>query len=256
MGFTRPNVSRVHNALLGGHDNYAADRELAGRLTEICPGLPGALRDSRAFIARAAEWAARQGIRQFADLGTGLPTHPSAARAARAVMPSVRVVYVDNDPIVTAHVWALLVTDGGGSASVGADVTDPAAVLADPAWLGLIDMAEPACLIFGLVLNLMPARQAREVVAAYAGRAAPGSYVVISCGRCDDEALWDQLREAYTAADVHNHTPVELAGFLAGLELVPPGLVAAQSWRGGWHDAPVTPPGPAYVLAGVAGKPG
>ena len=253
MGFTRPNVSRVHNALLGGHDNYAADRELASRLTEICPGLPGAVRENRVFIARAAGWAARQGIRQFADLGTGLPAHPSTVHAARAVVPSVRVVYVDNDPVVTAHVRALLVRDGGG-ASVGADVTDPATVLADPAWTGLIDMTEPVCLIFGLVLNLMPARLAREVVAAYAGRAAPGSYVVISCGRCDDEALWKQLREAYTAADMHNHTPAELAGFLAGLELVPPGLTAAQNWRGGWHDVPVSSPGPVYVLAGVARK--
>jgi S-adenosyl methyltransferase len=101
----------------------------------------------------------------------------------------------------------------------------------------------------------MPARQAREVVAAYAGRAAPGSYVVISCGRCDDEALWEQLREAYTAAELYNHSPAELAGFLDGLEPVPPGIAAAQGWRGGWNDAPVTPPGPAYVLAAVARKP-
>jgi S-adenosyl methyltransferase len=123
--FSKPNVARVHDALLGGHDNFAADRELAGRLLDICPELGGAVRENRAFIARAAEWAARQGIRQFADLGTGLPAHPSAVHAARAVMPSVRVVYVDNDPVVTSHVRALLVTDGG-SASVGADVKDPA----------------------------------------------------------------------------------------------------------------------------------
>jgi len=165
----------------------------------------------------------------------------------------VRLVYVDNDPVVTAHVRALLVT-GDGDTAVGADVADPASVLADPAWRGLIDMAEPACLIFGLVLSLMPARQAREVVAAYADRAAPGSCVVISCGRVDDEGLWAKLREAYTAADCYNHAPAEVEGFLAGLELVPPGLTAAQNWRGGWHDVPVLPPGPAYVLAGVARK--
>ncbi len=111
------------------------------------------------------------------------------------------------------------------------------------------------CFIFGLVLNLMAARQAREVVAAYADRAASGSYAVISCGRCDDEELGKRLNGAYTAASLHNHTPAEVAGFLAGLELVPPGLTAAQSWRGGWHDVPVTPPGLVYVLAGVARKP-
>jgi hypothetical protein len=249
---SQPNAARVHNALLGGHDNFAADRALAGHLLEICPGLSSAVRENKAFIARAADWAARQGVRQFADLGTGLPGYPSAA-AARAVTPSVRLVYVDNDPIVTSHVQALLLT-GDGDASVGADVADPASVLADPAWLGLIDMAEPVCLIFGLVLSLMPARQAREVVAAYADRVAPGSYVVVSCGRCDDAALWKQLSEAYTAADIYNHWPGEVAGFLDGLELVPPGLVAAQNWRGGWHDVPATPPGPVYVLGGIAQK--
>jgi O-methyltransferase involved in polyketide biosynthesis len=251
--FSKPSVARVHDALLGGHGNFAADRELAGRLLEICPDLGSAARENKTFIARAASWAARQGVRQYADLGCGLPAYPSAAAAARAVVPSVRLVYVDHDPVVTAHVRALLVT-GDGDASVAADLTDPASVLADPAWLGLIDMAEPVCFIFGPVLNLMPARQAREVVAAYADRAAPGSYVVISCGRCDDEAVWQQIRGAYTAAGLHNHTPAEVAGFLAGLELVPSGLTAAQSWRGGWHDVPVTPPGPAYVLAGVAKK--
>ena len=79
--------------------------------------------------------------------------------------------------------------------------------------------------------------------------------MVISCGRCDDEALWVRLRDAHSAADVYNHDPAEVAFSLAGLKLVPPGLTAAQNWRGGWHDVPVTSPGPVYVLAGVARKP-
>ena len=128
-------------------------------------------------------------------------------------------------------------------------------MLTDPAVLTVIDLAEPVCLIFGPVLDLMPARQAREVVTAYADRAAPGSYVVISCGQCDDEVLWKQLSETYTVGDAYNHSPAEVAGFLAGLEPVPTGLTAAQNWRGGWHDAPVLPPGPAYALAAAARKP-
>jgi hypothetical protein len=118
----------------------------------------------------------------------------------------------------------------------------------------VINPDEPVCVILGLVLSLFPARRAREVVAGYADLIAPGSCVVISCGRVDDEDMWKQLREAYTAADAHNHAPEEVAGFLAGLEFVPPGIVAAQNWRGGWHDVPVTTPGPAYVLAGAAKK--
>ena len=138
---------------------------------------------------------------------------------------------------------------------VAAWTADPGAgMMASPDLRAVIDPAEPVCIILGLVLSLMPARQAREVVAGYADLLAPGSLVAVSCGRCDDEALWKQLSEAYTAADIYNHAPAEVEGFLAGLDLVPPGLVAAQNWRGGWHDVPALPPGPAYVLAGVARK--
>ena len=114
-------------------------------------------------------------------------------------------------------------------------------------------MAESVCLVFSLMLTLMPAWQAREVVAAYADRAAPGSYVVVSCGRYDDAALWKQLAVAYTPTDLHNHSPGEVEGFLAA-KPVPPRLTAAQSWRGGWHDMPAAPPGPAYVLAALPGR--
>jgi hypothetical protein len=128
-------------------------------------------------------------------------------------------------------------------------------VLADPDLRAVINLAQPACFIFGLTLGLVPATSAREVVAGYLRQAAPGSCVVISCGRCDDEALWAQLCQAYTAAKVHNHPPADIERFLDGLEPAPPGVVPAQSWRGDWHDAPATPPGPVYVLAGVARKP-
>ena len=111
------------------------------------------------------------------------------------------------------------------------------------------------CVVLGLVLSLMPAAQARQVKAGYADLVAPGSCVAISCGRCDDDALWKQLSEAYSVADIYNHSPGEMEGFLAGLDLIPPGVVVAQNWRGGWHDVPATPPGPAYVLGGVARKP-
>ena len=111
----------------------------------------------------------------------------------------------------------VLLADDEGTAAVDANLADPASVLADPAQLAVIDPAEPVCLILGLVLNLMPARQAREVVAGYADLIAPGSYVVLSCGRCDDETLWKQFSEAYTAADLYNHSPGEVEGFLVGL---------------------------------------
>jgi O-methyltransferase involved in polyketide biosynthesis len=245
---SRPNVARVCDALLGGRDTYAADRELAERLLEICPSLRDAVRDNRAFIERAVTWAARQGIRQFADLGTGMPTRPSIGEAIRTVIPDARIAYVDHDPVVIAIAGALL-ADDEGTAAVDANLADPASVLTDPAFRAVIDPAEPVCLVFGLVLGLLPGRQARQVVAGYADLVAPGSYVVLSCGRCDYEELWKQLSDAFTTADSYNHSPDEVKGFFAGVELVLPGLVAAQNWRGGCHNVPAAAPGPAYVLA-------
>jgi len=262
LGTTRPNVARVYDHLLGGHESFAADREQAADLLQICPSVGIAAFENRYFLARAVTWAAGQGLTQFVDLGAGAPLRKANARVledihvtAQAVNSLARVAYVDNDRIVVAHsrVFRAAVK---GVAVVNADLTDPASVLAHPYLRTFIDLAQPACIVFGLVLSLMPARQAREVVAGYADLLAPGSCVAISCGRCDEEALWKQLSKAYTAADLYNHAPADVEGFLGGLEVVPPGVVAAQIWRAGWHDVPVTPPGAAYVLSAMALKPG
>ena len=249
----RPNVARVYDYLAGGHASYAADRDEAERLLAACPGLRDMVTENRAFLGRAVTWAADQGIAQFLDLGTGLPLHPAVHENARAILPGARVAYVDNDPLVCAHIQALLATDDGVHAAQ-ADLTDPAAVLGHQAVKTVIDPAEPVCLILGLVLGLMPAARAREVVAGYADLVAPGSLVVVSCARFDDGAVWKQVRAACTAAAPRNHARGQVAGFLAGLEIVPPGLTTAQGWRGGWPDVRVTPRDPAYALAGVARK--
>jgi hypothetical protein len=246
-------ITRVYDYLLGGKDSFDADRELAKRLLEICPSLREGVRENRGFIARAVTWAAQRGIGQFADLGAEVPALSPVGDAAHAVIPDARIAYIDHDPVVIARAKALSVT-GKGMAVAEADLTDPAAVLSHPDVRAVIDPAEPVCIILGLVPGLMPAQQAREVVAGYADLIAPGSYVVISCGRSDDEVLRKELGEVYTAEDIYNHSPDEVKGFLAGLELVPPGVVAAPNWRGGWHDVPAAALGPAYVLAGVAKK--
>jgi hypothetical protein len=154
---------------------------------------------------------------------------PSVGDAARAVIAGARIACIDYDSIVIAIARALL-ADGEGTAAAAADLTGPAVVLAYADVRAVIDPAEPVCVVLGLALSLMPARQA---VAGYADLIAPGSYVVISCARCDDEELRKQFSEAFTAADSCNHSPDEVKGFLAGLELVPPGLVAAPklAWR-------------------------
>lgn len=257
---TRPNVARVYDYLLGGMESYDADRAQAAALLRICPSLAIVALENRYFIARSLAWAAGQGVTQFIDLGAGVPVHKARAGVledihvtAQAASPSARVAYVDDDPVVLAR-SRMFRARAKDVAVTAADLTDPDTVLADRNLRAVIDLAQPVCFVFGLALSLVPARQARDVVAGYAGLSAPGSIVVISCGRCDDELQWKQLRETYTAAVAHNHTPAEVEGFLAGLELAPPGLVSAQSWPGVRHDVPATP-GPVYVLVGVARKP-
>ena len=261
IGITRPNAARVYDYLLGGIESYAADREQATGLLRICPSLGVVALENRFLLARAVTWAAGQGMDQFIDLGAGMPVHEAGAGVledihvtAQAASPSARVAYVDNDPLVLARSRVFRARARGVAVSA-ADLTDPDSVLADPGLRTVIDLTQPACFIFGLTLGLVPATAARDVVAGYLRRAAPGSCVVISCGRCDDEALWTQLCQAYNATMVHNHPPAEIETFFDGLEPAPPGVVPAQSWRGDRHDAPAAPPGPVYVLAGVARKP-
>ena len=250
---SRPNIARVYDFWLGGKDHFAVDREMAERLAEMYPPWVQACRDNRAFVGRAVTWAAGQGIGQFLDLGAGLPTRPAVHEAARAVNPAARVCYVDNDPVVVQHARALL-AGPEGIAAVQADLTGPAAVWDDTAVRAVIDPAEPVCLILALVLHFLDAEQARRVAAEYASLAAPGSALVISVGRNDDPRMWARVREQYTAALLHNHGRDEASSFFDGLDLVPPGLALANSWRGGMTDVPRTPPGPAYVLGGVAVK--
>ena len=169
-----PNMARVYDYWLGGKDNYPADRAEAERLLGIYPPLRDLVRENRAFVIQAVSWAARQGIGQFIDLGAGLPASPAVHQAARKVMPSARVAYVDIDPVVLSHARALLATSDGVTA-VAADLRDPGAVLADPELRTVIDPARPVCVILGAVLHFMDADAARAVTAGYARLIALGA---------------------------------------------------------------------------------
>jgi O-methyltransferase involved in polyketide biosynthesis len=248
-----PNMVRVYDYWLGGKDHYAADRAEAERLLAIYPPLRDLVRENRAFVTQAVSWAARQGIGQFIDLGAGLPASPSVHQAARAVLPSARVTYVDIDPVVLSHARALLTTDDGVTA-VSTDLRDPAGVLAYPDLRAVIDLARPTGVILGAVLHFLAADAARAVTAGYARLIAPGSYLIISVARYDDEMLGKRLSAEYTAAAWHNHTHADVVSFFAGLELVGPGVTKAQTWRA-WMPEPVMRHRDGHVLAGVARKP-
>jgi S-adenosyl methyltransferase len=244
-----PNVARVYNHLLGGKDATPADRAEAGRLLEIYPPLQDLVRENRAFVTRAVTWAAGQGISQFIDLGAGLPASPPVHQAAREVIPTARVAYVDIDAVVLSHARALLAT-GDGVIAVKADLRDPHAVLAGRELREVIDPAWPACVILGAVLHFMDADTARAVAGGYAQLIAPGSYLIISVASYDDEGLGRQLAAEYTAATWHNHSAEVVASFFAGLEPVEPGVTEARRWRP-WQPEPALCRRDGHVLACV-----
>ena len=195
---------------------------------------------------------AARGVRQFIDVGAGLPTALNTHDIARRVDQEARVAYVDNDPIVISHARSLLAKSPGVIVVPG-DMRDPERILADAGLAELIDMAVPACVIFSAVLHFADAGTARDVATAFAGAIAPGSYVIISVGS-GNRSEGDNFTSAYTAAQLFIHSPEEILGFFGGLELVPPGVVSVRCWYG---DGPVPnlKPRTATFLGGVARKP-
>jgi hypothetical protein len=250
---SRPNIARAYDYLLGGKDHFAPDRELAERLLAIYPGTRQMVRENRRFLVRALDYTLTQAIGGYLDLGAGLPTSPAVHDIVRRYDNIAPVVYVDNDPVVVSHLWALACPADDYVHALPADVADTAAVLAGAAGTG-IDLDEPVCLILAMVLHFYDAATARTLVSAYVDELAPGSYVVITVG-AGDPAIGDQITRAYDAAPLHNHSRDDVASFFTGLELIDPGITDARAWQPGWRT-----PAPFFdragqVLAGVGVKP-
>ncbi len=246
-----PNIARVYDFLLGGKDHYAADRAETARLIEVFPLLPLRARQNRLFLARAVTWLAGQGVRQFVDIGCGLPTAQNTHQVARAAHLDCRVAYVDRDPVVVSHARALL--SSTGVIALQGDLADPDAILANPILQRLITLAEPVAVILAMVLHFFDAATARGITAAITHAIAPGSYVVISAGS-GDEQTGGRLAREYQAGTLCNHSPAQIGAFFDGLELIPPGLADAGDWvprpavplrsrlRGGPHPLRQCPP--------------
>jgi SAM-dependent methyltransferase len=224
---------------------------LAARLKEVCPALPGILADDRAFLGRVVTWACRQGVSRFLDLGCGYPRVPMLHDMARAVNPRARFAYVDHDRLVVSHVGALSTRAVRGVDVVCADLTDPAAVLADPGVRSVIGLDKPVCLLLACVLHHMDTVAAHAAVFGYARLLAPGSIIAVSTLRSDDDELWQQILDTYSAGPLFNHGRADVASMLDGLELVQPGIVQAHVWRGGMPDPGLRQAGQACVLAAV-----
>jgi hypothetical protein len=248
----RPNIARVYDYWLGGKDHYAADREEALRLLAVYPLMAKLAKDNRHFLTRAVTWVAGQGVRQFLDVGSGLPTAQNTHQAAQAVAPSARVMYVDNDQVVVNHALALL-CDGPGVEAIYGDLRYPMDILGDPLVLKTIQPDEPACVVLACVLHFFDFEHAWQIAGAFTAWLPPGSYVIISVGSGDDET-GSAITGTYSAATLHNHSPLEIAAFFRGLEMVPPGLVDAEDWRPDWAQVPSARRG-GRIVAGVARKP-
>jgi O-methyltransferase involved in polyketide biosynthesis len=247
-----PSIARVYDYVLGGKDNFAADRELADRLLTLVPLISELAVENRKFLSRAVTWAANQGISQFIDLGCGLPTAPSTHESAQAIIGGARVAYVDSDPVVVSHLQALSAKGNPGVSVLDGDVREVPAVL-DSVRADL-DLSAPACLIVGYLLHFFTADAARDMVTKYAAALAPGSCLVLSVLQSDSEAA-DEGLNTYSAkaAPVYSHPVAEIASFFGPLELVPPGLVDARQWHPGW-ELPDPPPRTSHVIVGVGRK--
>jgi hypothetical protein len=256
-GSALSNVARIYDALLGGKDNYAADREAARRLVEAVPDARRAARDNRAFLGRAVRFlAAEAGIAQFLDIGTGLPTQGNVHEVARLTNPSARVIYCDYDPIVVAHARALL-ADTPDVQAVEADVRYPRHLLTLPAVRDLIDFDQPVAVLLVAVLHFLPdSDRPWSAVKCIVDHLAPGSYLVVSHVTGDeipDNAV-SRAQEIYAGALVHGaaRSRAEIARFFDGVSLIEPGLTDAAAWRSGRSQ----PGRPVLFYAGVGRKAG
>ncbi len=232
---TTPNVARMYDYYLEGKDNFAADREAAERIMAIMPHAAEWVRANRVFLARVVRRLAESGIRQFIDVGTGLPTQDNVHQVARRVRDDAHVVYADIDPVVVTHGRALLATDER-STVIQADLRDPESVLGHPETRALIDFDRPVAVLLVAVLQFIADdEQVARIVARLRDAMAPGSHLVISHITADEIApsVASKGREIYSMTSLGSitpRTPARIAAFLDGLDPLEPGLVDVVRW--------------------------
>lgn len=258
---SRPHPARTYNYLLGGKDNFAADRELMDKMLAVTPAIRIMARENRAFLGRAIRYLAGEaGIRQFLDIGTGLPSAGNVHEVAQGEAPDARVVYADNDPLVLAHARALLTSSPEGrTAYIRADLRDPLAILSDPATRDVLDFTQPVALVLVAVLHFIPDEdKPADIVATLLSALPSGSYLLASHSTGEhDRAGGDSAMRAYRDRGVTFQLRdcgdfARLA--FAGLELIPPGVVPVSEWRPG-PDGPRPTAAEVSFYGGVARKP-
>jgi len=261
----KPSPARLYDYYLGGMHNFPVDREAGEKIRSALPELEDAAWVNRGFLGRAARWmAAEQGVRQFIDIGAGLPTQNNTHEVVHKVAPDARVVYVDNDPEVAAYARPLLRDVPTGTVITG-DLRDPDAVLGHPETRRLIDFAEPVALLLVAVVHFIADESDPwGMVSRYRDALAPGSYLSLSHGTADNQPPRpvQAIRDVYANAkeNVHFRAKSEVARLFAGWELVPPypGAEPAITWIGYWgaeDPEAADSDGSRWSYAGVARKP-
>ncbi|SCF06651.1 S-adenosyl methyltransferase [Micromonospora viridifaciens] len=253
-----PHSARIYDYWLGGKDNFAADRAVAEALATAIPTIRAMAAENRHFVHRVARYLVGQaGVRQFLDIGTGIPTRPNLHEVAQQIAPETRVVYVDNDPIVLVHARALMIsTEQGRSEYIHADLREPEKILQDPALTGTLDLDQPVALTLIAILMLLadsddPWGKIRVLMDALPS----GSYVAVThpTGDFDPEAMAAAVASAAQGGmTLVPRSRAEVARFFDGWELIEPGLVPVMAWQ---PDNPPSDPHAAYYWAGVARKP-
>ena len=257
----RANVARVYDYLLGGTHNFLVDQDVARAIIAVEPNARAAGQANRAFLGRAVRYLAGTGIRQFLDVGSGIPTQGNVHEIAQDAAPGARVVYADIDPVAIAHSNAIL-AGNPGAAIIDADLREPATVLERAAATGLIDFSEPVGLLLVAVLHFIPDESDPwGIVATLRDALAPGSHLVLCHGTAEGAPAVAQAAEKIykraVSVDLRMRSRADIARFFAGFDPVDPGLVSIPYWR---PDPPAHPPPQDQRkfwggLAGVARKP-
>jgi hypothetical protein len=254
---SKANTARVYDYWVGGNHNFQADRDLARTLIALDPNIRATMRANRAFLGRVVRFLAGQaGIRQFLDIGSGIPTENNVHQVAQEVAPGSRVVYVDNDDVAVAH-SRLILTGNPDATVIQADLREPAKILADPETQLTLDFTQPVALFLVAVLHFIPDDgQAEDIVATLRDALAPGSYLVI-CHACRDQqpSLTTSFATVYNSrvtAQLAVRTRDQIARLCDGFTLVEPGLVWIPQWR---PESPADipeDPSKYWALVGVA----
>jgi SAM-dependent methyltransferase len=252
VDLSQPNAARVYDYILGGANNFEVDRVFAKQLLATLPDAQSLAQENRGFLRRSVGFLAEQGVRQFIDLGSGIPTVGNTHEVAQRIDPGARVVYVDNEPVAVAH-SELILEDNKNAAILRADVRDVHAVLNDPVTRGLIDFDEPVGILMFAVLHFVPDREdPYRLVSRYRDATVPGSYLIVSHVTSDGRPEFDDVIEQYrqSANPITERDRVEIERMFTGYDLVEPGVVFTRQWRPE-IELEYSNPSPIYAAVGL-----